>query len=108
MDNTNSTEIKPALLSKSEIEYLLNKKQVTANYEYVIKHRVKEKLDRFIKLELPLLEGKQLLQNTVRILQNTVRSRNGISSDNPNNSHMRLGASGGIWTLDLFLTKEAL
>ena len=52
----NSLQRSPALLTRSEIDYLLNKKHVDPNYEYVIRHRIKEKLDRFIQLEIPLLE----------------------------------------------------
>ncbi len=36
------TDIKPALLSKSEIDYLLGKRQMIHNYEYVIRYRIKE------------------------------------------------------------------
>ncbi len=61
----NSLQRSPALLTRSEIDYLLNKKHVDPNYEYVIRHRIKEKLDRFIQLEIPLLEKASFLQNLI-------------------------------------------
>ena len=90
----NSLQRSPALLTRSEIDYLLNKKHVDPNYEYVIRHRIKEKLDRFIQLEIPLLEKASFLQNPVRNLQHTVSSGNMISSSNFNNLEVKMGSVG--------------
>jgi hypothetical protein len=54
-------EIKPfdqALLTKTELEWLLGKIQVSKVYEYRIKSDIKKKLQTFQKSELPLLMEK--------------------------------------------------
>ena len=54
-------EIKPfnqALLTKSEIAWLVGKIQVSKVYEYRIKSDIKKKLQTFQELELPLLMEK--------------------------------------------------
>ena len=54
-------EIKPfdqALLTKTELEWLLGKIQVSKVYEYRIKSDIKKKLQIFQQLELPLLMEK--------------------------------------------------
>lgn len=47
--------IKPALLTRTEIQWLLNKTRISKAYEYRIKSDVKKKLKTFTELELPLL-----------------------------------------------------
>src|SRR5438874_3380400 len=54
-------EIKPfnqALLTKSELAWLVGKIQVSKVYEYRIKSDIKKKLQTFQELELPLLMEK--------------------------------------------------
>ena len=54
-------EIKPfnqALLTKSELAWLVGKIQVSKVYEYRIKSDIKKKLQTFQQLELPLLMEK--------------------------------------------------
>ncbi len=45
----------PAFLTRTEIDWLLGKKQVSKAYEYRIKSDIKKKLQTFQNLELPLL-----------------------------------------------------
>jgi hypothetical protein len=47
--------ITPALLTRSEIEYLQGQKQVSMEYERQIRSRISRKLRTFQKLESPLL-----------------------------------------------------
>jgi hypothetical protein len=44
-----------SLLSKSEVQYLLGKKQLSKFYEYKLKSVIKKKLANLIDKELPLL-----------------------------------------------------
>jgi hypothetical protein len=46
----------PALLTRTEIEWLLGNAQVSKGYEYRIKSDIKRKLKTFQQLELPLLQ----------------------------------------------------
>ena len=47
--------IQPALLARTEIEWLLGNVKVSRTYEYRIKSYIKKKLKTFIDLEIPLL-----------------------------------------------------
>ncbi len=48
-------EIKSALLRRSEIKWLLVKKDVSKSYEYYMKSNIKKKQKTLVELELPLL-----------------------------------------------------
>jgi len=56
MQLSGEQEIEPALLTKSEAEWLLGKKQVSKNYEYRLRSVIKSKLQTFTELEVPLLQ----------------------------------------------------
>ena len=66
-------EIKPALLTKSEIEWLSGKKQVSKSFEWKIKSDIKRKLATFESLELPLLQthGFHLTTNCKELTANS-------------------------------------
>ena len=49
------SEIEPALLTRSEIEWLLGNKQVSKLYERKIRHSIKKKIQTLTELEIPLL-----------------------------------------------------
>jgi hypothetical protein len=49
------SEIQPALLTRSEIEWLLGKKRVSKSYERKFRHSIKKKIETLTELELPLL-----------------------------------------------------
>ena len=49
------SEIQPALLTKSEIEWLLGNKEVSKLYERKIRCSIKKKIETLTELEIPLL-----------------------------------------------------
>ena len=49
-------EVKPALLTKTEIDFLRGLANPTPNFARVMKHRIISKLKVFVNLELPLLK----------------------------------------------------
>jgi hypothetical protein len=49
------SKIQCALLTKSEIEWLLGNKQVSKLYERKITHSIKKKIETLTELEIPLL-----------------------------------------------------
>ena len=55
----NSQEL--SLLSKTELEWLLGKKQLSKSFEYKIKSTVKKKINKFLNFELPLLIHNEIL-----------------------------------------------
>jgi hypothetical protein len=57
--------IKPALLTRTEIEWLLGKKQVSKSYEYYMRSSIKKKLRTWKELELPMLMEKGLIQDNL-------------------------------------------
>jgi hypothetical protein len=66
--------IKPSLLTKTELEWILGNKQISKSFEYKIKSTIKKKIDNFLSFELPLLIHSQILDN--QLIQNIL--------DNPN------------------------
>ena len=64
-------EIKPALLTRTEIEWLLGKKHVSKAYEYYLKHSIKEKLRTLTELEIPLLKQKGMIGDAVQLSTNS-------------------------------------
>ena len=54
----------PALLTRTEIEWLLGKVKVSKSYEYRIKSDIKKKLKTFTELEVPLLIRNGFLENS--------------------------------------------
>jgi hypothetical protein len=74
-DNTNSIN-RPSLLTKTELEWLLGKKQVSKSFEYKIKFTIKRKIEKFLNFELPLLIQNEILDK--RLIQYIL--------DNPNSN----------------------
>jgi hypothetical protein len=56
-------DVKPALLTRSEVEWLKGSKNVSKAYEYKLKSELKSKLRTFTELELPLLAKAGYIQN---------------------------------------------
>lgn len=56
--------IQQALLTRTEIEWLLGNVKVPRTYEYTIKSYIKKKLKAFIDLEIPLLIEKRFIDIT--------------------------------------------
>jgi hypothetical protein len=53
----------PALLTRTEIEWLLNNINISKAYEYRIKSDIKKKLKTFTEQEIPLLLKKGIIDN---------------------------------------------
>ena len=49
------SEIQPALLTRSEIDWLLGNKEVSKLYERKIRYSIKKKIETLTELEIPLL-----------------------------------------------------
>jgi hypothetical protein len=56
--------IQPALLTRTEIEWLLGNVKVSRTYKYRIKSDIKKKLEIFTDLEIPLLIEKGFIDIT--------------------------------------------
>ena len=56
--------IQPALLTRTEIEWLQGTAMVSKSYQYRIKSDIKKKMKTFTELELPLLIYKGIISNT--------------------------------------------
>ncbi len=89
------TDIKPALLTRTEIEWLLGKKRVSKSYEYYLKHTIREKLHTLTELELPLLMEKGLL-STGLDLSAYSKNLSANSKDNPKLLENELTERAGV------------
>jgi hypothetical protein len=49
------SEIQPALLTRTEIDWLLGNKEVSKLYERKIRYSIKKKIETLTELEIPLL-----------------------------------------------------
>jgi hypothetical protein len=105
----------PALLTRTEIEWLLGNAQVSKDYEYRIKSDIKRRLKTFRQLELPLLQKYwytlDLLSLTANpqtsdalVVAKTVQSEGGVK----NHEVKGQKALDGIRTHDLRFTKPSL
>jgi hypothetical protein len=111
----------PALLTKTEIEWLLGNAQVSKGYEYRIKSDIKRKLKTFQQLELPLLQKHRYTLDLLSLTANpqnlsanpqtpdalvakTVQSEGGVK----NHEVKGQKALDGIRTHDLRFTKPSL
>ena len=70
-----------SLLSKTELEWLLENKTVSKSFGYKIKSTIKKKIENFLSFELPLLIQTQILDK--ELIQDIL--------DNPNNMLPSLG-----------------
>ena len=59
MINNHSHEV--ALLTKTELEWLIRNRPLSKSFEYKNKSMIKKKVDRFLKYELPLLIQNKIL-----------------------------------------------
>ncbi len=58
-------ELNPALLTRSEVDWLLGKKEVTKSYEYYLRSTIRRKLKTFKELELPLLMKEGFIETPI-------------------------------------------
>ncbi|MEM3382500.1 MAG: hypothetical protein QXL52_05500 [Nitrososphaerales archaeon] len=57
-------ELKPALLTRVEIDYLLHQEKFSPDYAKAIRYRIREKLKSFYSLELPLILRSEVTANS--------------------------------------------
>src|SRR5690606_23842062 len=106
--------ILPALLTRTEIDWLLGKKSVSKNYEYKMKSNIKNRLRILNELELPLLMKKGIIGSDnptlplgVRTLPLIVRSTN----QNDYNSTRRVNEtkcpSSSAWQSEGFVNLQS-
>jgi len=59
----NKSEVTPALLTRTEFEWLSNKVKISKAYEYRIKRDIRKKIKSLTELEIPLLIEKGFIYN---------------------------------------------
>ncbi len=79
------SDIKPALLTRTETEWLLDNLKISKAYEYRIKSDIKKKLNTFTEIEIPLLIQKGFIDS--RDLSNHPQNLIGIASIAKTGSH---------------------
>src|SRR5919202_9992 len=97
----------PALLTKTELEWLNGNIQLSYAYERKVKSDIKRKIRILQELELPLLIEKGFIPQSTGVTSNC---NNDTTGKNPNSSSFLQNkqALAGIWTRDLCLTKATL
>jgi hypothetical protein len=105
-----TTDASPALLTKTELDWLQHKIKVSKVYEYRLKSDIKKKLQTFQQLELPLLMRNGFISsaNDLSIYTQSL-SANPQRVESSSRARIQLSqkkqALAGIWTRDLCLTK---
>jgi hypothetical protein len=108
-----TTDASPALLTKTELDWLQHKIKVSKVYEYRLKSDIKKKLQTFQQLELPLLMRNGFISsaNDLSIYTQSL-SANPQRVESSSRARIQLSqkkqALAGIWTRDLCLTKATL
>ncbi|SRR5579875_497061 len=104
-------DIKPALLTQGELDFLLGKIQVSPDYARQIKSRVNRKIKTFFELELPLVQNSAVTASSHNVTANchtTIaqpsQSEGRVNHEIDNN----MRALDGIRTHDLRFTKPSL
>ena len=106
-----ATDTFPALLTKTELDWLNGNIQLSYAYERKIKSDIKKKIRVLQELELPLLVEKGFIPRTIGVTSNcnivTANCNNDITVKTPDSCSFlqNKGALAGIWTRDLCLTK---
>ena len=104
----------PALLTKTELEWLNGNIRLSYAYQRKIKSDIKKKIRILQELELPLLIDKGFIPQTIGVTSNcntvTANCNNDMTGKTPNSSPFLQNkrALAGIWTRDLCLTKATL
>ena len=108
------TDASPALLTKTELEWLNGNVQLSYAYQRKIKSDIKKKIRILQELELPLLVEKGFIPQTAGVTSNcntvTANCNTDTTGKKPNSSSFlqKKEALAGIWTQDLCLTKATL
>jgi hypothetical protein len=79
----------PALLTRSEIDWLLGKKDVSKTYEYYLRSTLKKKLTTFQELELPLLVEKGFIETQALNLSANSKDLSADAKDRNGLFHIR-------------------
>jgi hypothetical protein len=109
--NPETNSFNPALLTKTELEWLNGNIQLSYAYQRKIKSDIKKKIRILQELELPLLIEKGFIPQTTGVTSNcnavTANCNNDTTRKKPDSSSylQNKTALAGIWTRDLCLTK---
>ena len=109
--NHETNSFNPALLTKTELEWLNGNIHLSYAYQRKIKCDIKKKIRVLQELELPLLIEKGFIPQNTSVTSNcntvTANDNTGTTGKNPNSSPFLQNkrALAGIWTRDLCLTK---
>jgi hypothetical protein len=104
----------PALLTKTELDWLNGNIQLSYAYQRKIKSDIKKKIRILQELELPLLIEKGFIPRPTDVTANcntvTANCNNDTAEESANSSSFLQNkeALAGIWTRDLCLTKATL
>lgn len=107
-------DVKPALLTQGELDFLLGKIQVSPDYARQIRSRISRKVKTFFDLELPLIQnlGVTISSHTVTTGCHTKIAQTGRAVEQAsllnNEMQEKKEALGGIRTHDLGFTKPSL
>ena len=88
------------MLSKTEQEYFKNPASFNSNYQRSLRCRLKVKAEK-MRTELSLLNATENCSNVAEFCSNGTK----LKTRPFNESGARVGAFGGIWTRDHYLTK---
>jgi hypothetical protein len=104
--------VKPALLTRNEIQWLQGELQVSKSYQRKIKSDIRRKLSIFQGFELPILIRSGFVDDVIATANCNATTSN-CNIDNAGNSKntenpAQKKALAGIWTRDLCLTKATL
>jgi hypothetical protein len=88
----------PALLTKTEMEWLLGNVKVSKPYEYRIKSDIKKKIKTFTELELPLLIQKGIFSNfhLIKFTQNLMTNPQ-VNNQNVSINSLNFENCAQIW-----------
>ena len=107
-----NSNITTSLLTKTELEWLLGNLQLSASCHRKIKSQIRKTINNFEKFELPLLIEKGLMS-----FSSVTKCGNGVTNivtqkfilpHQTMKIVLKWKALSGIWSRDLFLTKETL
>jgi hypothetical protein len=73
-------EIKPALLTRAEIDWLLGKNKVSKGYEYKLKSVINKKIQTLSDFEIPLLINAGFIDSSGRPLKAKTTGSNPVRS----------------------------
>jgi hypothetical protein len=80
----NKSERQPALLTRKEIEWLLNNSRISKAYEYRMKSNIRKKLRIFAELEFPLIQKSGIFPESLTVFGKDLTTFS--KEDNPLNT----------------------